>query len=187
MASWGATDANESKPSFLTTEEKRTAYATTKGWVVPAGGNDNASADAEVLIAIGGLSSSTGINIADISSVNWGMTSFSKAAGGTLMCVVNFNEQVDVVGVPQLLLTNDTASRNQTLSFASGTGTNRLTFTKVIAANNAATDVADILSLGVNALSLNGGTIKEKGSSQVAGILSAAGIGTSMGTMTVAA
>ena len=185
MASWGATDANESKPSFLTTEEKRTAYATTRGWVVPAGGNDNAAADAEVLIAIGGLSSASGINIADISSVNWGMKSFSKAAGGTLMCVVNFNEQVDVVGTPQLLLTNDTASRNQTLNFASGTGTNRLTFTKVIGANNATLDVADILSLGADALSLNGGTIKEKGSVTDASILSILAIGTSMGNLPV--
>jgi hypothetical protein len=186
MASWGATDANESKPSFLTTAEKRTAYATTKGWVVPAGGNDNASADAEVLIAIGGLSSATKLNIADISSVNWGMSMFSKAAGGTLKCVVNFNEQVDVVGTPQLTLTNDTPARNQVLDFASGTGTNRLTFTKVIAADNAATDVADILSLGANALSLNGGTVKEKGTSTDASILNIAGIGTAMGTLAVA-
>ena len=91
MGSWGATDANESKPSFLTDVEKRSAYATTKGWVVPAGGNDNAAADPEVLVAIGGLSGSTGINIADISSLNWSVGSFSKAAGGAISAVVNLS------------------------------------------------------------------------------------------------
>ena len=48
MGSWGATDANEAKPKYLTTVEKRDVYATTKGWVKPAGGNDNAAADPEV-------------------------------------------------------------------------------------------------------------------------------------------
>ena len=30
MGSWGATDANEAKPKYLTTVEKRDVYATTK-------------------------------------------------------------------------------------------------------------------------------------------------------------
>jgi len=163
MGSWGATDADESKPSFLTAEEKRNAYATTKGWVYPAGGNDNAAADAEVLVAIGGLSGSTGINVADISSANWAVTSFSKAAGGDVSITVNYNEQVTVTGTPQVTLTNDTPSRNVVLDYASGTNTNRLTFTKTIAANNAATNAGDVLTIGANALALNGGTVKEKG------------------------
>ena len=163
MGSWGATDANESKPSFLTDVEKRSAYATTKGWVVPAGGNDNAAADPEVLVAIGGLSGSTGINIADISSLNWSVGSFSKAAGGAISAVVNYNEEVAVTGTPQLTLTNDTPARNVVLDYASGTGTNRLTFSKTIAANNAATNADDVLTMGANAVSLNGGTVKEKG------------------------
>ena len=163
MASWGATDANESKPSFLTDAEKRSAYATTKGWVYPAAGNDNAAADPEVLVAIGGLSGSTGINIADISSLNWAVGSFSKAAGGAISIVVNYNEEVAVTGTPQVTLTNDTPSRNVVLDYASGTGTNRLTFSKTIAANNAATNADDVLTMGANALALNGGTVKEKG------------------------
>jgi len=164
MSSWGATDANESKPSFLTDVEKRSAYATTKGWVVPAGGNDNAAADPEVLVAIGGLSGSTGINVADISSLNWAVDSFDKSAGGVISAVVNYNEQVDVTGTPRLTLTNDTPSRNVLLEYASGTGTNRLTFSKTIAANNAATNAGDVLTMGANAVAHNGGsTIKEKG------------------------
>jgi len=174
MGSWGATDANESKPSFLTDAEKRTAYATTKGWVVPAGGNGNAAADPEVLVAIGGLSGATGINIADISSLNWAVDGFDKSAGGKISAVVNYNEEVTVTGTPRLLLTNDTSSRNVTLSYASGTNTNRLTFDITIPANNAATNAGDVLTMGANAVSLNGGTVKEKGTNVNATITHAA-------------
>jgi hypothetical protein len=73
------------------------------------------------------------------------------------------------------------------LSYASGTGTNRLTFTLVIAAAHAATSADDILSIGANAMSLNSGTVKEKGTSTNATIVNSAGIGTSAGTITVVA
>jgi hypothetical protein len=160
MGLWGATDADEAKPKYLTDTEKRVVYATTKGWVQAAGGNDNASADAEVLVAIGDLSGATKLNIADISSVNWNITEFDKSAGGTLSVTANYNEQVAVTGTPTLTVTNDT-NANHTLSYASGTGSNRLTFTLVIAAANAATDADDVLSVGANAIALNGGTIKD--------------------------
>jgi len=186
MGSWGATDADESKPSFLTDVEKRKAYATTKGWVYPAAGNDNASADAEVLVAIGGLSGSTGINIADISSISWTTTAYSRAAGGTLTVAVNYNEQVTVTGTPQLAVVNDSRA-NHTLSYASGTNTNRLTFTLVIAAGHSSLQADDVLSIGANAVSLNGGTIKEKGTNVNATITNVVGIGTAAGTLTAAA
>ena len=60
-------------------------------------------------------------------------------------------------------MTNDTYARNVTLSYASGTNTNRLTFDVTIAANNAATNAGDVLTMGTNAVSLNGGTVKERG------------------------
>jgi len=164
MGLWGATDADEAKPKHLTEVEKRSVYATTKGWVKAAGGNDNASADEEVLVAIGDLSGATKLNIADISSVNWNITAFDKSDGGTLSVTANYNEKVDVTGTPQLTVTNDT-NANHTLSYASGTGTNRLTFTLVIAAASAATTAGDVLSVGTNAIALNGGTIKEAGTS----------------------
>ena len=178
MSSWGATDANENKPGYLTDVEKRSAYATTKGWVYPAAGNDNPAADAEVLVAIGGLSGATGINIADISSLNWSVSSFSKADGGTISAVVNYNEEVDVTGVPRVRLTNSRAGANFNVSYVSGTGTNRLTFTLVIPADDATTTVGDVLTLGVDALNLNGGTIKDKGTETVSEITHSAGTGT---------
>ena len=64
MGLWGATDADESKPKHLTTAEKKQVFATTSGWVREPNnadqGNDNASANPEVLVAIGNLTVSLG-------------------------------------------------------------------------------------------------------------------------------
>jgi hypothetical protein len=76
---------------------------------------------------------------------------------------------------------------NHTLSYASGTGTNELVFSLTIAAANSATSAGDVLSIGANAMSLNGGTVKDAGKSNAATITNAAGIGTAAGTITVAA
>ena len=94
MGLWGATDADESKPKNLTTAEKKEVFANTKGWVREAGsalsGNDNTSADEEVLVAIGGLSASLGA--ADITEIEFITTSFDKSEGGTLQARVRFNK-----------------------------------------------------------------------------------------------
>ena len=162
MSSWGASAASDAKPKYLTVAEKRDVYATEKGWTAAAGGNDNALADREVLVAIGDLGGATAtdkLDAANISSVNFQSSSFSKASGGTISVTVNFNETVTVSGTPTVELTNDTPARNLTLSYASGSTTNRLTFSLAIAAANAATNVADALTIGVNAMSLAGGTV----------------------------
>ena len=134
MSSWGATTTDESKPKFLTTVEKRDVYATAGGWTAAAGGNDNASADREVLVAIGDLSGGTSTTAAlargTISSINWNIDAFDKSEGGTLSVTVNFNEAVDVTGTPQLTVVNDQRA-NHTLDYSSGTGTNRLTFVEI--------------------------------------------------------
>lgn len=188
MGLWGASDSDESKPKNLTTAEKKEVFANTKGWVREAGsalsGNDNTSADEEVLVAIGGLSTSLGA--ADITSIDFNITSFDKSDGGTLSVTVRFNEAVDVTGTPQLTVTNDQRA-NHTLSYASGSGSNELIFTLVIAAANSATSAGDVLSIGANAMSLNSGTVKDTGTSTNATITNSAAIGTAAGTITVAA
>ncbi len=188
MALWGASDADESKPKNLTATEKKEVYATDAGWVLRGGsaltGCDNTDATPEVLVAISGLAVSVGA--ADITNIDLITSSFSKAAGGTLSVRVTFNEEVDVTGTPQLTVVNDTNS-NHTLSYLSGTGTYRLLFTLAIAAGNAATDADDVLSIGANAVSLNGGTIKDKGTSTVSTITNSAAIGTAAGSITVVA
>ena len=188
MALWGTSDSDESKPKNLTTVEKKEVYATSTGWVREAGsalsGNGNTNADPEILVAVSGLAVSLGA--ADITEIEFITTTFSKGTGVTLTVDARFNEEVDVTGTPQLTVVNDQRA-NHTLSYASGTGSNELRFQLTIAADNAATNAGDILSIGTNAIGLNGGTIKDKGTSTVSTITNVAAIGTAAGTITVAA
>ena len=188
MPLWGTSDADESKPKNLTTAEKKEVYATSSGWVREAGsilsGNGNVNADPEVLVAVSGLAVSLGA--ADITEIEFITTAFDKSDGGTLQVRVRFNEEVDVTGTPQLTVVNDT-NANHTLSYASGTGTNELVFSLTIGANNAATDADDVLSIGANAMSLNGGTVKDTGTEVVSTITNSSAIGTAAGTITVTA
>ena len=188
MALWGTSDSDESKPKNLTTTEKKEVFANATGWVREAGsafsGNGNTDADPEVLVAVSGLAVSLGA--ADITEIEFITTAFDKSDGGTLQVRVRFNEAVDVTGTPQLTVVNDT-NANHTLSYASGTGSNELVFSLAIAANNAATDADDVLSIGTNAMALNSGTVKDKGTSTVSTITNAASIGTAAGTITVTA
>ena len=188
MALWGTSDSDESKPKNLTTAEKKECYATASGWVREAGsklsGNGNTNADPEILVAISGLAVSLGAG--DITDIEFVTTSFSKGTGVTLTVDVRFNEEVDVTGTPQLTVVNDQRA-NHTLSYASGSGSNELRFQLTIAADSAVTNAGDILSIGANAMALNGGTVKDKGTSTNSTITNAASIGTAAGTITVAA
>ena len=188
MALWGTSDSDESKPKNLTTTEKKEVFATASGWVREAGsafsGNGNTDADPEVLVAVSGLAVSLGA--ADITEIEFITQSFDKSDGGTLQVRVRFNEAVDVTGTPQLTVVNDT-NANHTLSYASGTGSNKLLFSLTIAANNAATDADDVLSIGTNAMALNGGTVKDKGTNTASTITNIASIGAAAGTITVEA
>ena len=190
MALWGASDSDESKPKNLTTVEKKEVFANPSGWVREAGsvlsGNDNTDADPELLVAISGLAVSLGA--ADITEIEFKSTAFDKSDGGNIDMLVRFNEAVDVTGTPQFLVTNQTASsRNVTCDYLSGTGTNELTFRKVIAANNAATNASDVLKVVADPVSLNGGTIKDAGTNTASTITSVVAIGTAAGTITVEA
>ena len=190
MSLWGASDSDESKPKNLTTAEKKLVFANASGWVLEAGsslsGNDNTSATPEVLVAIGGLA--TSIGAADITEIEFVTTSFGKGAGGNMDMLVRFNEAVTVTGTPQFLVTNNTSSsRNITCNYLSGSGTNELTFRKVIGANANDTNASDVLKVVANPVSLNSGTIKDKGTNTASTITSAVAIGTAAGTLTVAA
>ena len=55
MALWGTSTADESKPKWLTADQKENVYATDRGWV-----QLNGKGLEEVICAIGGLSTSVG-------------------------------------------------------------------------------------------------------------------------------
>ena len=191
MALWGKTGA-ATKPG-TSKYAKRAVYANTKGWVQPAQGNGNAAAQEEVLVCIKGLSSAvsattgTGLAQANITSINWNITPFDKSAGGTLSATVNWDENVTVTGSPTLAVAG-TGGRNHSLVYSSGSTTNRLTFILAIGAANAATNADDELTFGANPLAHAGGsTIVDSLGGGNSVITSAAGIGTSAGTITVVA
>jgi hypothetical protein len=159
MSSWGASTSDESKPKYLTDAEKRNCYATDRGWTIPAGGNPDG--EREVIATIGGLSGAAKLAAGTISSTRFVTTTLGAAAGGAFSVEVVYNEAVDVTGTPLLTVTNETdAARNVVCEYASGTGTNRLTFTKTVATN--ATTDADVLAVQANAVT-TAGTIKDAG------------------------
>jgi len=171
MGLWGATDGDESKPKWLTDAEKLKVFATTKGWMIEAGatesGCDNTAADPEVLVAIGDLSEAAGLNLADITDIDWNITAADKSDGYTMDITARFNEAVEVNstgGTPYLAVQNSNAGSGSgrgphNLAYSSGTGTHELTFQLAIAAANAATNADDVLSVAANAMNLNSGLI----------------------------
>ena len=209
MPLWGTEDTLEGKPkihgrSLLaatqtpgTVDPRTGIYATTAGWVQGGVGRTGKNLMPEVLVAIRGLSTrATGegdtwttaaMAQANLTSFNWNISTWSRAAGGTLSVTANFNEAVDVTGTPQLTVVN-AARANHTLSYASGTGSNRLTFTLVIAAAHASLQAGDVLSVGANAMAHNGGsTIVDSLGGGNSVITNSAGIGTATGTITAVA
>ena len=196
MPLWGNTDADESKPKWLTTAQKKEVYANAEGWVVEAGsvmtGNDNTSADPEILVAIGGLA--TNIGAADVTEVEWITSTADKSAGFTLSVRVRYNEAVAVTGSPTLAVTNGNQGSGSgrgphSLVYASGTGTNELVFSLAIAAANAATNADDILTIGAQNIAKPGGaTMKDAtGTASDAAVAISGAQGTAAGGITVVA
>ena len=165
MSSWGATDADEAKPKFLTTAKKSDTYATPKGWVY----RDPNTGLEEVLVAIGGLSGK--INLADITQVEF-ITDSLINGSRTITVDVTFNEAVVVTGTPQLTVTNGNQSGdgdgNYTLDYTStGSTPNVMRFTK--ASQTVSTN--DVLTVGGSGtIALNSGTIKDSSGDRVGSI-----------------
>ena len=195
MGLWGASDSDESKPKHVTTAEKKQVYATTAGWVREGNnadqGNDNASAPPEVLVAIGGLTTSLGA--ATIASVDMVTTAWDASDGGTFQVRVRWNEAVDVVeagsGLKMTLQrTPDGGSAaSHTLRYASGTGTNELVFSLAIAGGSpVAAD--DVFSIGAQSLVKAGSTtVKDAGTETASEVAITAAQGTATGTITATA
>ena len=196
MPLWGNSDSDESKPKWLTDEQKKDVFANLSGWVVEGGstmtGNDNTDAAPEILCCVGGLADSIGA--ADITNVEWITTAADKSEGFTLSVRVIYNEEVTVTGSPTLAVTNGNQGSGSgrgphTLVYASGTGTNKLVFSLAIAAGNAATNADDVLSIGAqNILKPGGATIKDTADGTTdSAVAISADQGTAAGTLTVTA
>ena len=195
MGSWGATDADEAKPKFLTTEEKKGVYATASGWVSQAGqtssGNDNASAQPEVLVALRGLA--TKIGQATVDTVEIVTTAMDASEGGVLRVDVHYNEQVTVATAsPMVVVTNSQAGGGSAANFtltmdgALPLTNDTLSFSTTVAGGGAVA-ADDVLSVGAQSINLNGGTIVDTvGGGNAERAISGAQ-GTAAGTITVVA
>ena len=193
MGLWGASTSDESKPKNLTAAEKKNVYATTSGWVRQAGtadnGNDNTSATPEVLVAIGDLT--TALGNATIDAVNFAVGQTVSGAGGSSLTVeVHYNEQVTVATAsPMVVVSNDqtgsggSASLTLTMDGALPFTGDTLSFSTTV--SNAAVNATDVLSIAAQNVNLNGGTIKDAGTTTDSAVAISAAQGTAAGTITV--
>ena len=173
MPLWGTThDSATNKPKWAPTDEnsdysKGDIYATNSGWVQQAGtaasGNNNTDADPEVLVAIGGLagiSAATGLKTATPTSMRFVQASY--AAGSRTMTVeVTWDEEITVTGTPQLSIQNSrTSPSGHNLSY---TATGSTAYRKRITAASQTLQEDDVLTIGGENIQLNGGTLKDQG------------------------
>ena len=168
MSGWGATDSDESKPKWLTADQKEDVFANSSGWVVKAGstmtGNGNTSATPEVLVALGSLATSLGQ--ATIDAVDWESTAFDVSDGGTLKINVHYNEEITVAGAsPLMYVANNQAgggsASSVTLTMDGSlpfTG-DKLTFSNTIGAGGTTVVADDVLSFAAQSINLNGATM----------------------------
>ena len=178
MGLWGTThSAATNKPKFAPDDEnsdykREGIYATNSGWVraagTPANGNDNASADPEVLVAIGDLAGSsavTGLRTPTVTDVRYivgttattDLTAADSTAGITVE--VTWDEAVTVVGSPTVVVANSNASGggfgNYTLVYtATGSTANRKRFTLT----SQSLGNTDVLTVGAAPIVLAGGS-----------------------------
>ena len=151
MAIWGKTSGEESRPKSLPMDSnsiysREFVTATSKGWVMQPGtasaatGNDNASADPEILVAIRNLS----VNFlsGNLLSIDW--TDGAYADGATFDLVLTFDEEITVTSATRTanqvvtnkayILLNELGATDMATDgtiacqYVSGSGTNTLTF-----------------------------------------------------------
>jgi hypothetical protein len=111
--------------------------------------------------------------VINVSSLNADGT---YGAGDTISVAVSFGENVTVSGTPRLTL--ETGGTDRTASYYSGSGTNTLIFTYTVQAGDVS---ADLDYTATNALSLNGGTIRDEAGNNAVLTLPAPGAFGSLG------
>ena len=168
MSGWGATDSDESKPKWLTADQKEDVFANSSGWVVKAGstmtGNGNTSATPEVLVALGSLATSLGQ--ATIDAVDFVSTGFDVSDGGTITVNVHYNEEITVAGGSPLMYVENgqegggsASSVTLTMDGALPFTGEKLSFSNTIGAGGSTISAGDVLSFAAQSINLNGATM----------------------------
>src|SRR5437870_2177875 len=145
---------------------------------------DPATNNATLTLAAPGAANSLGANknlVVDttaptVTGVTSSTANGSYKAGDAISIQVNFSETVNVTGTPQLTL--ETGTTDEVVNYASGSGSNALTFTYTVAAGDTS---ADLDYHDTAALALNGGTIKDAALNAATLTLAAPGAANSLG------
>ena len=191
MALWGKTVDTEARPKSLPNDSNSSysrefVTATSKGWVMQPGtasaatGNDNASADPEILVAIRNLSS-TQLRSANLLSIDW--TDGAKADASDFDLVLSFDEAITVtsaaatsnntitnkvyITLSELGATDMVEDSQVKCQYYSGSGTNTLTFR-----GRLNTTDAGYLGFTDNFIHVNGTATMQADSETFSGILS---------------
>jgi len=180
--------------------QKLNVTATSSGWVrvqdsdsYKYSGNDNPLTTPEVLVAIRNLAARLTPLISGFTWTSPVGDQLDKSAGGTLTIVTHFSQAVTVTGSPTLTVTNGnegsgTGRGPDVLVYASGTTTEELTFSLVVAAGSVTHNADDVLHINAaNVISLAGGTIKATSDAEVATITNTAALGNAAGSILVVA
>ena len=180
--------------------QKLNVTATSSGWVrvqdadsYQYSGNDNPATTPEVLVAINNLAAKLTPVISGFTWTSPVGDQLDKSAGGTLTIVAHFSQAVVVTGSPTLSVVNNNAGSGSgrgpdVLVYASGTTTEELTFSLVVAAASATHNADDVLHINAaNVISLAGGTIKAVSDDEVATITNTAALGNAAGSILVVA
>ena len=183
-----------------TVAQKKNVTAAGGGWVrvqdsdsYEYSGNDNPNATPEILVAYRNLAARLTPVISGFTWTSPAGDQLDKSAGGTLSVVAHFSQNVVVTGSPTITVTNDNAGSGSgrgpaVLVYASGSTTEELTFSLVVAAGSATHNANDLLHMNAaNVMALAGGTIKSTEDAEVATITSTAALGNDAGSILVVA
>ena len=187
MSLWGSSPSAESRPKFLPVDSnaagsggaRENAIAVAGGWGLTPGlgasGNDNKSAQPEILVCIRNLAEVFG----SATPVSIGFTEAEVADTGTFDIAITFDEAIDVTSgtwsadqvltnkayilLSRLGITDMVEDSTVACQYYSGTGTNKITFRGTVQTNAAAgflalngAGVSDSAGEGKNAILFNG-------------------------------
>ena len=166
MPLWGTSaDAATNKPKFLPDDANSDyditrSFASNKGWMMrnsSATGNDNTSADDEILVAIGGLagtSTSTGLKRPTITRVRFGESAYTGAVPITVEVTWDELVRYEAGTAGTLVVTSTgtnitcTATHIDGVSIADDLEGNTVRFTGTTVDQNATLSLADDLVIG---------------------------------------
>jgi hypothetical protein len=179
MALWGITDGAESKPKYLTQEDKNNTVAKPHGWELQKA--VGARTQTETLVAVGSKTVlSTALAEATIASVYFVADSYARSAAGGV--IVSYNEQVNVTNGATLVVTASNSGAT-TATAAAHTSDNTVLFAFTVP------NAANTLTIGAQTVS---GTIVDSAGGATSDkviaagdIIDAGGAGTG-GTATIA-